>query len=174
LGGSPAKLGYRFDTPKAIVARTMPGQEISLDLAFPTAGEVVLNRQLPVSRLSFRHVEPNLNRAGARYLSTIASGNLFIESLNGMKRPLRPGDALRFTSSRGEMRTLSLRGGSIRAQFQGNVQGMTVGVENEPVNLMPSLLEWLRARHGLYLMWGTGLYFFGLLSGAWRWFRGAR
>jgi len=131
----------------------------------------VLTPQMTVSNLSFRHVEQNLNRAGARYLSTIASGKLFIESLNGQQRSLRSGDALRFVSSTGEMRRLSLRAGSIHTQFQGSVRGMTVGVENAPVNLMPSLLEWLRARHGLYLMWGSGLYLFGLLSGAWRWFR---
>jgi hypothetical protein len=173
MSGS-ARAQYRFDRPVGITSQWAPGQEIALDLSFPTGGEIVLVPQLPVSHVSFRHFEQNLNRSGARYLSTIASGALFIESLNGMKRSLRSGDALRFTSSTGEMRRLSLRGGTIHAQFQGKVQGMTSGIENTPVNLMPSLLEWLRARHSLYLMWGTALYLFGLLSGAWRWFRGVR
>jgi hypothetical protein len=165
---------YRFDFPEPITSQWAPGQEIAVDLSFPPGGEIVLNPQLPVSHLSFQHVEQNLNRSGARYVSTIASGALFIESLNGIKRSLRSGDALQFTSSTGEMRRLSLHGGTIHAQFQGKVQGMTSGVENTPVNLMPSLLEWLRARHGLYLMWGTTLYLFGLLGAGWRWFRGVR
>lgn len=165
---------YRFDFPEGITSQGAPGQEIVLDLSFPSGGEIVLDPQLPVSDLSFRHVEQNLNRSGARYVSTIASGALFIESLNGMKRSLRSGDALRFTSSTREMRRLSLHGGTVHAQFQGKVQGMTSGVENTPVNLMPSLLEWLRARHSLYLMWGATLYSFGLLGAGWRWFRGVR
>ncbi len=173
-GTARAKLQYRFDIPQAVISQSSPGQEISLDLSFPNGGEIVLNPQLAASHLSFQHVEHNLNSAGARYLSTIASGELFIESLNGLKRGLRSGDALRFASSTGEMRRLSLHGGAIHAQFQGSVQGMTSGVENTPVNLMPSLLEWLRARHGLYLMWGTALYLFGVLTAVWRWFGAAR
>jgi hypothetical protein len=34
---------------------------------------------------------------------------------------------------------------------------------------MPTYLEWLRARHGLSLLWGTTLYLFGVIVGALRW-----
>jgi hypothetical protein len=36
---------------------------------------------------------------------------------------------------------------------------------------MPTWLEWLRARHGLSLLWGTALYLFGLAVGVLRWWR---
>jgi hypothetical protein len=35
---------------------------------------------------------------------------------------------------------------------------------------MPTYLEWLKARHGLSLFWGTSLYLFGLAAAALRWF----
>lgn len=174
FGTAAAKALYRFDVPQAFTSQLAPGQEISLDLSLPNGGEIILNPQLAISHLQFQHVERNLKRAAPRYLSTIISGALFNESLNGIKRNLRSGEALRFASSTGEMNRLSMRRGVIHAQFHGNVEGMTMGSETAPVNLMPSLLEWLRARHGLSLMWGTGFYFFGLLGGAWRWLRGAR
>jgi hypothetical protein len=32
-------------------------------------------------------------------------------------------------------------------------------------------LEWLRARHGLTLLWGTTAYVFGLATAVVRWFK---
>ena len=34
---------------------------------------------------------------------------------------------------------------------------------------MPTYLAWLKARHGLYLLWGTTLYLFGLIASLLRW-----
>jgi hypothetical protein len=48
---------------------------------------------------------------------------------------------------------------------------METGSEDSPRSLMPTWLEWLKARHGLSLLWGTTLYLFGLVLGVARWIR---
>jgi hypothetical protein len=47
--------------------------------------------------------------------------------------------------------------------------GMTTGSGEGRRTLMPTYLEWMRARHGVSLLWGTTLYLFGLIAGALRW-----
>jgi len=169
LSGVPAKQ-YQFPFPTALNSQTTSDQVV-LDLTFPDNTKFALTPQLQVSNLSFVHVEQNAERTGVRYISSILSGVLYLDSLNGEQRTLRTGEALLFPGSQGEMRKISLQDGSISAQFQGDVQRMTTGSHNTRVSLMPSLLEWLRARHGLYLLWGTALYLFGILGGVLRWLR---
>jgi hypothetical protein len=36
---------------------------------------------------------------------------------------------------------------------------------------MPTWLDWLKARRGLYLLWGTAIYVFGLIAGVLRWLK---
>ena len=48
---------------------------------------------------------------------------------------------------------------------------MTSGSGDTRRSLMPTYLEWLQARHGLSLLWGTTLYVFGLVVAALRWWR---
>jgi hypothetical protein len=167
LSGVPAKQ-YQFAVPVAFISRTT-SEETVLDLTFPENATSSLTPQLPVSNVSFVHLEQNADRTGFRYLSTILSGDLYLDSLNGEKRSLRSGEGLRFRASQGEMRRITLQTASISAQFQGRVHGMTTGSRDTRVDLMPSLLEWLRARHGLYLLWGTALYLFGIVGSVLRW-----
>ena len=48
---------------------------------------------------------------------------------------------------------------------------VTAGWGHNRRSLMPTWLEWLRARHGLSLLWGSTVYIVGLLMGALRWFK---
>jgi hypothetical protein len=51
------------------------------------------------------------------------------------------------------------------------VTAVTAGWGENRRSLMPTWLEWLRARHGLSLLWGSTVYIVGLLMGALRWFK---
>jgi len=169
MAGQPAQQ-YRFPVPAAFSSQAA-SEQIILDMTFPDQTKAALTPQLPVSNLAFVHVEQNSKQTMVRYVSTILTGVMYLDSLNGEQRNLRSGEGLRFQSSHGELRSVVLRDGLISVQFQGGVERMTSGSNNTLVNLMPSLLEWLRARHGLYLLWGTGLYLFGILGGVLRWLR---
>jgi hypothetical protein len=85
---------------------------------------------------------------------------------------LREGEDLRFNLSDGQIRTLKLDKNQLILKFHGHVGGMTTGWEKIRVNLMPTWLAWLRARHGLGLLWGTTLFLFGLINRIIRWWKG--
>ncbi len=55
--------------------------------------------------------------------------------------------------------------------FHGRVKGMKIGSDANPRSLMPTLLDWLRAQHGLSLLWGTTVYLFGIGLAVVRWFK---
>ncbi|PYP59199.1 MAG: hypothetical protein DMD40_03675 [Gemmatimonadetes bacterium] len=106
-----------------------------------------------------------------RHISTIRSGTLYFEALDARAFPLRTGEGLQFAWSDGEIRELQLEGGSIALRFHGAVRGMSTGTGPAKRNLMPTWLDWLRARHGVWLLWGTTTYVVGLflsISGWWK------
>jgi hypothetical protein len=78
---------------------------------------------------------------------------------------------LRFGRASGTILTLDLREDGIAARFQGTVREMRAGAGDHPRSLMPTLLEWLRQRQGLSLLWGTALYLFGIAMTLRRWWR---
>ncbi|MHA4808845.1 hypothetical protein ACX0G9_12095 [Flavitalea flava] len=161
-----------FTSPRSILLQS--GQNIvDMDLGFLHADKNTFSCQLMVDSLSFfridEHVDPE--HTIMRRVSTILSGTVYFESLGGQERRLRPGEEIDFDWSKGEIRTLTLQDDHIRFAFHGRVRGMTTGVEEHQYSIMPTYLEWLKARHGLSLLWGTTLYFFGLIFGVWRWWK---
>ena len=56
--------------------------------------------------------------------------------------------------------------------FQGTVQGMTIGRGRNEISLMPTWLEWLQARHGVSLFWGSALYLCGVAIAVFKWLKG--
>lgn len=108
-----------------------------------------------------------------RRLSTILSGTLYLEALDGRAYPLRYGEALDFDHAEGVIRSLDVQKEQTVLRFRGQVRGMRTGWADAQRSLMPTFLEWLKARHGLYLLWGTTLYILGLIGGILRWW-GAR
>ena len=160
-----------FASPRAINLDAGPGLA-DFDLTFPDLESGVMP-QLPVQNLAFFRVS---ERADARVsivrrLSTLTSGTLYFESLNGATRALRAGEALRFSETHGEIRRLRLGKDDLALSFHGRVGGMRTGPDDSPQNLMPTCLEWLKARHGLSLLWGTTFYLFGLALAVLRWLK---
>jgi hypothetical protein len=146
---------------------------LDLDLTLAPGSAAPRWEQLVVRdlRLHRVHDEQGAARPLARPVSTIQSGSLFFEALGGTERKLRPGEMLRFGAASGTFLTLDLRDDGIAATFQGEVSEMRSGFGDEPRPLMPSLLEWLRKRQGLSLLWGTALYLSGLALTLRKWWR---
>jgi len=159
-----------FPRPRSIVIHK-GAEDLDVDLAFQTLPQSPLAPQIAVRQLSFLEIDQFLapDSTLVRHLSTILSGTLYFESLNGQERRLRAGEQLQFDLSRGVIRTVELAGSGIGLKFHGLVRGMTTGTGEGRRSLMPTYVEWLRARHGLSLLWATALYAFGLVAAALRW-----
>ena len=174
VAGSPST---RLDlaAPKSVTL--VPGSgDVDLDLTFSSPVASVFAQQLAVRALALDRVDqtPYRDETIARILSTIRSGTLYLESLGGEARQLRPGESLAFAETRGSIRSIELREDGVALEFAGRVRGMRIGFADGGRSLMPTWLEWLKARHGLSLMWGTAFYLFGLVLGIARWWRSAR
>jgi hypothetical protein len=169
VAGSPPRL-LDLAVPKPILLRTGFG-DVDLTLAFASTPQKPIAPQLPVRSLSFSRVDQFLGsgRSLVRRVSTVLSGTLFLESLDGKKLLMRPGEDLEFAESAGEIRELSLESNQIDVRYRGRVRGMTLGSGEGRHSLMPTYLEWMRARHGLSLFWGATLYLSGLIAGLLRW-----
>lgn len=169
LSGKPA-WDQDFPSPKPVVWRG-GAEETSLSLTFLRMPQTLLAPQVEVRELSFFGIDQFLapERTLVKRHSTILSGSLFLESLDGEERRLRAAEELQFVESSGEIRTLELTTDHIGIKFRGRVRGMTTGSGEGRRSLMPTYFEWLRARHGLTLLWATSLYVFGLIGGALRW-----
>lgn len=163
--GPPAQ--FDFDSPSTLLLQPVP-YGIDLDLVFSDSSQAILSSQLPVRDLSVMHIQEfrSSNSPTVRRLSSVLSGRLYLESLNGEEYKLRAGEALQFDRSDGEIRIFQLGNDKIAFTFEGRVRGMATGSGEGRHSLMPTWLEWLRARHGLSLLWGTAVYLFGLSAGA--------
>jgi hypothetical protein len=161
---------FDFKFPQSVSMHGGP-QEVSLDLTFPSLPRPPLTSQLKVRDLFFSHIDQfeDSNHILVRRLSTIISGSLSFESLNGEELRLRTGEELQFERSEGELRSLDLGVNQVGFKFHGRVQGMFTGVGEGRRSIMPTWLETLKARHGLSLLWGASLYLFGLLVVVLRW-----
>jgi hypothetical protein len=163
-----------FLCPKSILFRS-GSEEINLDMNFQTGVKSIFPRLLQADSLSLFNIDEHVNADNTntivRHVSTVLSGTLYFESLGGKEKRLRPGQEIRFESSKGEIRTIDIKDDHIAFAFHGSVRGMTTGGDKNRISLMPTYLEWLSARHGLSLLWGTTLYFFGLIASVLNWWR---
>jgi hypothetical protein len=158
--------------PRAVDVTSSSG---ALDLDFTLVGGEPAPRweQVDVRDLQLHRVEDlqDAARPLARPVSTVQSGSVYFEALGGAERKLRAGELLRFGAVTGTILTLDLSTFSIAATFQGDVRDMRSGSGDEPRSLMPTLLDWLRKRQALSLLWGTALYLSGIGLTLRRWWR---
>jgi hypothetical protein len=152
-----------------------PPSVLELEVASPTVleavgyagSEVAVQRDIRVTDLSFTDQVQTKDIGGeaVRPMSSILSGALYLDSLNGKRVDLRPFDNLRFTHSEGRLRTLALAPSSnsrLALDFHGFVEGMRGGTQEAGRSLMPSILQYVAAQSGLALYWGTVVFLFGL------------
>jgi hypothetical protein len=162
-----------FDVPSGLTLRS--GKTgLFFDLSLPEGARGALARQLAARNVSLQDVDESSdgNRTIVRRVSAIVSGTLYLEELNGQERKLRAGELLQFATSEGELRSVRLEDDRIVLNFQGTVQGMTIGHGRNQISLMPTWLEWLLARHGMSLFWGTALYLCGIATAVFKWLKG--
>jgi hypothetical protein len=159
-----------FGTPKTIWLQAGP-HEVDVDLRPSGPRGMNFRPQLAVNDLAFVEDEQYADeqRTLLRRRSTILSGEVYFNELNGRKRSLRPGEMIQFEKSTGELRTVQWLNDRIAIKFHGSVVAMRTGAGKSQWSLMPTCLEWLQARYALALLWGTTLYVFSLILGVLRW-----
>lgn len=144
---------------------------IDLDIALSDKFDEELSRSIQIRELSFTKVENAMDpQSPPRAISSIESGTVSVLPGRGSTRTLGLGDEIRFESSRGDIRSVRLRKHNLEVNFRGYVGGLSTGQKDNPVTLMPTWFEWLRARHAAFLLAGTTLYLIGLAIAmrAWR------
>jgi hypothetical protein len=169
-GGTGRQL--TFLSPKPVIFEPQ-SNDVNLDLTFLVLPQKLFPMPRNIQDLSLLRIE---NRRGpdglpVRRVSTLLSGSIYFEELNGQELKLRPGEEIRFEKSQGEIESLELKDDGVVFQFRGRVHGMTAGSDETSRSLMPTWLDWLKARRGLYLLWGTAVYLFGLIVGVLRWLK---
>lgn len=171
LPGSESR-DVELPMPRSLVLGSDPAG-VTLDLALAKGATAAFSPQVSIRKLDLSRIDEFHAAEGTmtQAVSTILAGTIYLESLNGDARALRPRELLRFSEIRGVMRTLELGDGRLTLAFRGTVRGMRSGWGTKPVTLMPTWLDWLRAQHGLALLWGTTLYLFGLVTAILRWWR---
>jgi hypothetical protein len=171
-GNAPQRL--IFLSPKPIVFEAGP-VPVNFDLTLTSLPHTISAMPVAVEELSLLRIEDRKNPGGepVRLTSTILAGTIFFDELNGEELKLRPRQMIRLGRSEGEIQFLQMKDDRIAVQFHGMVHGLQTGSEATAKTLMPTWLEWLKARRALYLFWGTGIYLFGLIAGFLRWWKGS-
>jgi len=146
-----------------------------MDMDFVLSGNSDLQfyAQVPIENLGLSRIEEFSvpGKSLVTPVSTVLNGTLHLESLKGEKLELRAGELIRFSDSKGRIESLKLEGDRITFKFHGQVSGMQTGEEGASRNLMPNLLEWLKARQPLSLVWGSSLFIYALIISTLRWYR---
>jgi hypothetical protein len=171
LPSAPAEV-LAFPSPKLLTLQS--GEDpVDLSLTFLKEAKKTFSRHLVIDSLALFGLDhyQDLHQTILRHVSTISSGMLYFQSLGGKEHRLRAAEAISFKITKGVIRSLELKGDQIAFSFHGRVSGMKTGGEENRISLMPTYLEWLKARHGLSLLWGTTFYFFGLIISIVRWWR---
>ncbi len=171
-GSAPQRL--IFLSPKPIVFEAEP-VPVNFDLTLTSLPHTISATPIAAEDLSLSGIEDRKNPGGEpiRVTSTILAGTIFFDELNGEELKLRPRQMIRLGRSEGEIQSLQMKDDRIAIQFHGRVHGLQTGSEATAKTLMPTWLEWLKARRALYLFWGTGIYLFGLIAGFLRWWKGS-
>lgn len=171
-----------YRSPQLIELIGASSAPLALQFTLLPGTTMAFSSQMGVADLSLFQVDQLVEgtRALARKVSSLLSGVLYLESLNGKQVALRPYEELRFAGSNGVIRKLALSSpsasdeGSLALHAYANVRGMTIGTQRNVRSLMPTYLEWLSARQGLALLWGSTLYLTGLLASMLRWLKISR
>jgi hypothetical protein len=161
-----------FLSPKPIVFEAEP-VPLNFDLTLTSLPHTISAMPIAVENLSLLHIEDHKAPGSepVRLTSTILAGTIYFDELNGEELKLRPRQMIRLGQSEGQIQFLQMKDDRIAVQFHGRVHGLLAGSEATAKTLMPTWLEWLKARRALYLFWGTGIYFFGLIAGFLRWWK---
>jgi hypothetical protein len=129
-------------------------------------------RQVAVEKLALVDEDRYLGSApSVRQRSSVLSGTLYMNALDGKPVTLRPSEALSFTRFTGTLRSITPAADCLRLQLFATVQGMKTGDDPNEKSLMPTYLQWIAARNELWLWWGSALSGFAFLMSVLRWLK---
>jgi hypothetical protein len=143
---------FHYPTPQAVHLR-QGTDTVELELTFPDAGKGTLVSQVAANDLHFSAVDVYEEREGtySHKRSTVHSGSIIFEDLNGVQLTIRPGDMIQFELDQGQIRSLELQDERIKLKYHGRVHGLRSGPSEKQLrNLMPSWFDWLRAQQALF------------------------
>ncbi|KWT74717.1 MULTISPECIES: hypothetical protein [unclassified Variovorax] len=168
-----APLRHDFGKSGASIRFESRGDTTDVDLVLAEAGALPFYAQIPVDALALTRLEEFAlpHKSVVAPLSTVLGGSIFFESLDGARHPLRAGEHLRLEVAEGRIESLRLLDDRIALKFRGSVSAVATGEEDIGRDLMPSLLQWLKARQPLSLVWGATIFLYGLIVSATRWYR---
>jgi hypothetical protein len=154
------------------IAMEKTGARLNFELVRP--GDRLFPVLLPVKALSFR--ESELLRIGGKQThaerSTLMGGSsLFYEDLSGKEEKLREGERLDVNVEHGWLQLPQKSGSVLDSRFRGSLTLLVSGPPDAPRDLKPSWLDYVRAQHGLELMWGTAISLFGLAGTLLQWWK---
>jgi hypothetical protein len=130
------------------------------------AREIATGKLALVSEeVSFADVPEN------RQLSSVLSGTVYLNALNGKPVVLRPSEALTFSGFKGTFREITPTPDGLNLKAFATVEGMRTGQFPNQRSLMPTWLEWIGARNELWLWWGSALSVFAVLMSVLRWLK---
>ena len=168
--------------PPGVLNFTSPGivklqsgkDGVDLDVNFQPTSNRIFPGVIAADSISLLRIDENYNddNSTVRTISTILSGTMYFESLDGKKQTLLPGQQIQFEKSHGSINTLELINDHISVNFVATVSGMTSGENNNQKTLMPTYLEWLNSRVNLTLFVVVILLVMGIIF-AWRRFKGS-
>jgi hypothetical protein len=98
-----------------------------------------------------------------RQLPSVLSGTLYLNALSSKPVPLRPSEALSFSSSIGTLRSIAPAAGGLQVKLIATVQGMKTGEAPNQRSLMPTYLQFIAARNELWLWWGSAVSVFAVI-----------
>ena len=157
---------FNFTSPG--IVNLQPGKDgVDLDLNFLPNSNRIFPGVLDIDSFSVSRIDQNFDTETpvVRAVSTILDGAIYYESLGSKTQVLSRGEHIRFKNSEGKLSKSELLDGHISLTFIGNVSGMTTGDDKKRASLMPSLLEWLKARISIPLLLGALLVTFVLIFG---------
>jgi hypothetical protein len=148
-------------------------EEVDLEIQVPEGSRIAFAPAIGASAIAFDEVEQLAgdDRTHVRLVSTVREGRVRLPALGGKEWPLRRGERLDLTRTRGDLRELEAGAGMLTLRYSGEVSGLARGDAPHAQNLMPTWLEWLRANQSLSLLWGSLFYLVGLSMAVWRWWR---
>ena len=166
----PANSTPAFASPKDFTFSGGP-EAVDLDLLLHGAATQPFAAHLPVADLSLFRVEESHDQTDTLIdrVSAISEGSLYLSALDDREYKLRPGQPLELVGAHGVLRKLTFDNGKISLRFEGSVHDIETGGGEGFRSLMPTYLEWARARHGATLLWGSALYLFGITMTVLRW-----
>lgn len=161
-----------FSRPKLLLAKA-GSEPVDLDLALIDRARAGLPSRLSVRELSLFRSEKVGDAGQARVQDTsgLKAGRIYLISLSGAQRDLRENEELRLERPEGEVRSVHLTDDGIAFRFRGKVRDLTAGSLENPEPLMPTLLDWWKARQPASLFMGTTISLIGLILGGLRWFK---